>query len=133
MRCPKVIVFYHGKSKLTVKKAKELMRFCATSFITIGSPYAVKYLEYSNWVNHAIPCTTMGTVAAATFGPTGFGFVIVQLMMVAVVGFLAIFIAQAANQGQLANMIKVVSVFSCIGVVAQTAWKAINEVLRFIG
>ena len=55
------------------------------------------------------------------------------MMLVTIVGFLSQFIATAANQNQIAGMIRLVTVFSCISIVAGTTWKAIKSVLKFIG
>jgi hypothetical protein len=75
----------------------------------------------------------IGAIAGATFGPGGPGSIIAQLMLIAVVGWLCGYIAQAAGKGQIAGMIHVATVFSCIAIVADVAYRAIDKIGHFLG
>jgi hypothetical protein len=77
--------------------------------------------------------TVFGGVAAQTFGSGGAGFAIVQLMLIAAFGALSSYIASALGQGQVASMIKMVAVFSCIAIVIHSVWKAIAAVAQAFG
>ncbi|MDO7786108.1 hypothetical protein [Desulforamulus aquiferis] len=72
-------------------------------------------------------------VAVSTFGVGGPGFLIISLLLIALVGWLAGYIAQACGKGQIAGMIHIVSVFSCISIVAGAALKALGSVASFLG
>lgn len=69
--------------------------------------------------------------AAETMGPGGPGFAVVQLMLVAAFGALCFYITQALSLGQVAGMIKLVTVFTCIGIVISAVWSAISAVASF--
>jgi len=58
---------------------------------------------------------------------------IAQLMLIAVVGWLCGYIAQAAGKGQIAGMIHVTTIFSCIAIVASVAFTAIEKISHFFG
>lgn len=73
----------------------------------------------------------IGALGWSTFGPGGPASMIAQLMLIAVVGWLAGYIAQAAGKGQIAGMIHVTSVFCCIAIVANVAYSAIEHVAHF--
>ena len=103
------------------KKARKLLRFCAGAFMVMSATPA-----------HA-STGAIGKAALSTFGTGGPGMVIIQMMLIAVVGWLFGYIAQAVGQGQIAGMIKITTVFSCIGLVAGTAFKAITTVAEFLG
>lgn len=120
----KIIIFYcNPKVERLSKKAQEeiksLARFCASSCMAVatvsGQPAGMK------------------AITAATFGLGGPGTVIVQLLLMALVGYLAAYLAAAVGQGQIAGMIKVVTVFSCLAVVASTLFKALETFAKFIG
>ena len=81
----------------------------------------------------AAPPTGMKAITAATFGLGGPGTVIIQLLLMALVGYLAAYLAAACGQGQIAGMIKVVTVFSCLSVVAATLYKALDTFAKFVG
>ncbi len=116
--------FYVQTARVTVKKPRKLMRFCATAFVALGSGTAPAY---------AGGAEAIGQAALSTFGPGGPGMMIIQLMLIAVVGWLAGYVAQAAGKGQIAGMIHVATVFSCISIVAAVAMKAINAIGNFLG
>lgn len=85
-------------------------------------------------VSHsAAYATTLNQIAASTFGTGGVGVVLIQLMLCAVVGWLLTYIASAVGQGQIAGMIRIATVFICISLVADTAWKAIKVVAAMAG
>lgn len=67
---------------------------------------------------------------AATFGPGGVGFSIVQLILLAAFGALASYVTSALGQGQISSMIKLVTVFSCIAIVIGVVWKAISSIAK---
>lgn len=70
----------------------------------------------------------MSELARSTFGIGGPAAVMVQLMLIAVVGWLLATIAQAARQGKIANFINIATIFTCIYMVTQTIWKTIKAV-----
>lgn len=71
--------------------------------------------------------------AAQTFGPGGPGLAIVQLVLMAAFGSLCYIVAGALGQGQIANMIKLVTVFTCIAIVIGVVWKAIAAIATAFG
>ncbi|HBC95083.1 MAG TPA: hypothetical protein DCZ10_19875 [Pelotomaculum sp.] len=104
-----------------LKNVRSLLRFCGVAFIALGTSAAPAV---------ANPFTA---IAQSTFGPGGPGMVITQLMLIAVVGCLCGYIAQAAGKGQVAGMIHVATVFSCIAIIAGVAMDAINAVGKLLG
>ena len=106
-----------------IKKARKLLRFCAGAFIALGSSALPVHASTG----------AMAKAALSTFGQGGPGLAIIQMMLIAVVGWLFGYIAQAVGQGQIAGMIKITTVFSCISIVAGTAFKAITTVAEFLG
>lgn len=72
-------------------------------------------------------------VADKTFGSGGPGVAIIQLLLIAAVGWIAGYIAQAFGKGQIANMIHMTALFSCLTIVASVAWNAIKYVATFAG
>lgn len=76
---------------------------------------------------------TFGGVASATLGPGGAGFAIVELVTIAAFGSLSYYIASALSQGQIASMIKLVTVFSCIYIVISSVTRAIGAVAKAFG
>lgn len=70
---------------------------------------------------------------AQTLGPGGAGFAIVSLLVMAAFGALAYMITSALGMGQIAGMIKLVTVFSCISLVVGSIWKAISAVAKAFG
>lgn len=101
----------------------------------------MKILKYASlpiifMVSHirtAEAATGAAKVAGEVFGRGGPGYAIVQLMFIAAVGALAGFIAQAVGKGQIAGFIKIITVFSCISVVATQILNAINVFCKLIG
>jgi len=76
---------------------------------------------------------TVKRIALETFGYGGAGVVLIQLMIVAISGWLLAYLATAAQQGQIAGMIKVATTFICISLIAGTAFKAIGAVATAMG
>jgi len=76
---------------------------------------------------------TMGGAMSQTFGTGGAGQPIVQLVCVAAVGSLSSTVAGALGHGQVAGMIKLVTVFSCIGVVISVVYKAVSAIAGMAG
>ena len=113
--------FYVKRQTLGIKKARKLQLFCAAAYMAMTAAPA-----YAN-------TGAIGKAALSTFGQGGPGLVIVQMMLIACVGWLSGYIAQAVGQGQIAGMIKITTVFSCISLVAGTAFKAITTVAEFLG
>ncbi len=75
----------------------------------------------------------MKELALNTFGVGGPAAVLVQLMLIAVVGWLLSAIASSARQGKVANYINIVTVFVSLYLVVQTVWKAIQAVAGIAG
>ena len=113
--------FYVRPQTIGIKKARKLQLFCAGAYMAMSA--APAYASTG----------AIGKAALSTFGQGGPGLVIVQMMLIACVGWLSGYIAQAVGQGQIAGMIKITTVFSCISIVAGTAFKAITTVAEFLG
>jgi len=75
----------------------------------------------------------MKELAYQTFKFGGPGGVLLQLMLLAVVSWLASFIAGAVNNGRIASMINVSATFISLTLVANLAWKAIQAVATIAG
>lgn len=75
----------------------------------------------------------MNDLLRSIFGPGGAGFVIVEICFIAMVGWLAGYLATAAGRGNLAQMIQVASVFIAITLVAAQAVLALRAFAAFIG
>ena len=105
-----------------IRRAKKIIHVCLGMLIVLMTA-------------HGLPAMAnpIGAVAGATFGPGGPGSIIAQLMLIAVVGWLCGYIAQAAGKGQIAGMIHVATVFSCIAIVADVAYRAIDKIGHFLG
>lgn len=117
--------FYVSRSNFRqTNTLKALIRFCGASFVAVNAfPSAT----------HAMASTgVIGNIAVGTFGPGGPGVLIISLLLIALVGWLAGYIAQAAGKGQIAGMIHVVTVFSCIGMVAEAALKALGTLAKLL-
>jgi len=63
----------------------------------------------------------------------GVGLPLVQVMVVAAFGAILCYITSALGQGQISSMIKLMSVFICIGIVIGVVWSAISKVAKFFG
>lgn len=77
------------------------------------------------------PVPALAEVGADTL--KGVGLPLVQVMVVAAFGALLCYITSALGQGQISSMIKLMSVFICIGIVIGVVWGAISKVARFFG
>jgi hypothetical protein len=75
----------------------------------------------------------IGGIAAETFSVGGAGGAIVQLLLIAGFGTLASYIVSALGQGQISSMVKLVTVFSCIGLIINVIWQAISAVANAFG
>ena len=74
---------------------------------------------------------TMGEVAKETFGVDSIAFVIPELVLIGIGGYLMSLLLSAVGQGQIASMTKIATVFCCIYCVTSTAVKAIENVFRY--
>ena len=74
-----------------------------------------------------------GGIAAQTFGVGGAGSAIVQLLLIAAFGSLVGYVVSALGQGQIASMIKLLTVFACIGIVISQVWQAISIISKAFG
>lgn len=70
---------------------------------------------------------TFGTVAAATFGPQGAGFVIIQILLLAVAGWGIHQVACALGHAHLANQAKIVVVLVGFCLVVGVIVRAMNS------
>ena len=76
---------------------------------------------------------TFGSVMAATFGSGGPGYSVVQLLVLASFGSLSSYIASALGQGQISNMIKLLTVFGCISIVIIQVINALRTIANAFG
>lgn len=74
-----------------------------------------------------------GGIAAQTFSTGGPGSSIVQLLLLASFGSLTSYVASALGQGQIASMIKLLSVMGCIGIVIAQVMSAVNAIAKAFG
>ena len=74
-----------------------------------------------------------GSLAAATFSAGGPGAAIVQLLLLASFGSLVGYVVSALGQGQIASMIKLLTVFACIGLVITQVMSAIYQIAKAFG
>lgn len=72
-------------------------------------------------------------VMADTFAKGGIGYAIVQLLLVAAATMLFSTITSALGKGQIAKMISILGVFSCIGIVANLIISVIASVAKAFG
>lgn len=75
----------------------------------------------------------MQEIAKQTFLGNGAGAVVIQLMLVATVGFLASHVARASGKGQAASMIDAATTFTCVVLVGKSVYAAITAVNNIIG
>lgn len=74
-----------------------------------------------------------GGIAAQTFSIGGPGGCIIQLLLIAAFGSLTNYVVSALGQGQIASMVKLLTVFSCIGIVIAQVIKAIGSIASAFG
>lgn len=77
-----------------------------------------------------VPSMAEAGVIGQTFAPGGAGFAIVQLLVLAAFGALAYYVVSALGHGQIASMIKLVTVFSCISIIIGVVWGAISSIAK---
>lgn len=121
--CQNTIV---NQIKVKINKASKLIGFCATAFVAINAPTATPAMASPE-------IDAIGKIASTTFGPGGPGALIISLLLIALVGWISGYIAQAAGKKQVAGMIHVVTLFSCIAMVADAAYNALGALGRFLG
>ncbi|GAB6180974.1 hypothetical protein JCM14036_22930 [Desulfotomaculum defluvii] len=124
-----IIAWYATPNSKGIMKARKLMRLAGGAFISIG----VQLAAFKEAMPVATVATSLTQVVGSTFSPGGPGAAIIQLMLVALVGWLAGYIAQAVGKGQVASMIHITTVLGCVTVVASVAWKAIEWVAKAAG
>lgn len=79
------------------------------------------------------PGAAYAGVMADTFTKGGVGYSIVQLLLVAAATMLFSTITSALGKGQIAKMISILGVFSCIGIVANMILSVIASVAKAFG
>jgi len=75
----------------------------------------------------------MKELARYIFSSSGAGYLIVQLMFIAVASYLGGWIAKATGKGQIAQMINVASILIGILLVAETAVSTLTRVMKVFG
>lgn len=80
----------------------------------------------------SVPVAHAG-LAAETFRLGGAGGAIVQLLLIASVGKLSQYMAGAFRQGQIADMIGLLTVLGCIGVIIDVVWKILTQIASIFG
>ena len=115
------------KPKMSKAQAESMVRFAGTAWL------AMHLMPAATPAMASTGSEIVKQVAVSTFGVGGPGFLIISLLLIAMVGWLAGYIAQACGKGQIAGMIHIVSVFSCISIVAGAAMKALGSVAEFLG
>lgn len=74
-----------------------------------------------------------GGLASQTFSAGGPGAAIVQLLLLAAFGSVVNYVVSALGQNQIASMIKLMTIFACIGLVITQVMKAINAIANGFG
>jgi hypothetical protein len=74
-----------------------------------------------------------GGLASQTFSAGGPGAAIVQLLLLAAFGSTVNYVVSALGQGQIANMIKLMTIFACISLVIAQIVKAISAISNAFG
>lgn len=77
--------------------------------------------------------TTFGQLAGATFGLGGPGAAIIQLLLICIVVWFAMYMATALNNGQVAALIKITGTFTCLGIIIGLAWGLLKSICAFAG
>jgi len=72
-------------------------------------------------------------VAGATFGPGGPGFVLLQILLLTVVGYMIDRIASVTGHKQLGSMAKTVTLLSSIGLMIGTMGKVLRKIWELTG
>jgi len=70
-------------------------------------------------------------VAAETL--KGIGMPIVQLMVLCTFSWIMQYITSALGYGQVAGMVKIITIFTAIAMVIGVVWSAISKIARFFG
>lgn len=82
----------------------------------------------------AVPQQTgLNAVAAATFGPGGPGFVLLQLLLLAVVSYMVAWLASATGHGQFASMAKLTALLGGFAIVCGAIWGALEKIWSIVG
>ncbi|MDZ4042535.1 MAG: hypothetical protein U1D96_03470 [Eubacteriales bacterium] len=71
--------------------------------------------------------------AADTFGAGGPGLALVQLLLLAAFGTLLSYVVSALGHGQIASMVKLLTVFGCISLVINVVWSTIATIASVFG
>lgn len=75
----------------------------------------------------------MGELGRQIFGPGQPAFAIIQLMVIALIGWIAGALAQAAGKHQIATIIHASTIFVAITIVVGVAFGVAKDVFKFIG
>lgn len=75
----------------------------------------------------------MGELGRQIFGPGQPAFAVIQLMVIALVGWISGALAQAAGKHQIATLIHAGTIFAAIAIVVSVAFGVAKDVFRFIG
>jgi hypothetical protein len=123
MKKPVVIAWRVKNGKVT-----SLDREFWTSVIVNIKPGAMPMLAAA-----AVPEKfSFGAVAATTFGPSGAGFVLMQLLLLTVVGWSINHIASAMGHSQLGNQAKLATTLVAFALIVGTVVNAIRKVGEFL-
>lgn len=74
----------------------------------------------------------LSDVASATFGANGVGFVLLQILLLSITGYLINWVAEAMNHRQLGSMAKTVTVLASVTLVIQTIGKLLDKIWQFV-
>lgn len=128
----KCAIWYQPKNKrlptidIDEKKLLNMARFCSVcaGALLVGMP--------------VLPAEATATAATTTATTTtaevsGIGASLALMLKMAAYGSIASILASALNQGQIANLLKVATIFSCIGIIIGVIVDAIVKVNKFLG
>lgn len=123
MRKPVVIIWQVKKDKvLTLDK-----KFWASAIVNLNKNIPM-------FAAAAVPQKfSLGAVAGATFGPGGVGFVLMQVLLLAVVGWGINHIASAMGHSHLGNQAKLLTSLIAFILVIGTVWDALGKFFSIFG
>ncbi len=128
MRKPVVIAWRLNRGKVVSLDKKFWLN--AISIASRNIPIFVGSVIFTLNPGGVAGVTTAG-ILAETFKPGGVGGTIVQMLVIAAFGTLSTYITSALGQGQISSMIKLGTVFSCIGLCISLIWGAIEKVATY--
>lgn len=129
-----VVVWYVKGSKMKFNKNNIVDHpFWISSVMNYFRKYQYSMPVFAGVVGTEIPKMSIGAVAGVTFGPNGVGFVLLQVLLLAVVGYMIDWICVATHHKQLGSMAKTITVLSAFALVVGAIFNALQKLWSIIG